>query len=180
MRLPLRYYGDPVLKRRATPVATVDDRLRRLAQDMIETMHAEEGIGLAAQQVGETVALCVVDVPAHCDADAEGRPLNPGLVMPMVMFNPHIIRASEPTEAREEGCLSFPEIRAKIVRPSEVTVRWMDEDGREREATLRGLTARCVQHEMDHLEGILFIDHLSKLKRDMVLKKLQKARRLAA
>jgi len=132
---------------------------------MIETMHAEEGIGLAAQQVGETVALCVVDVPAHCDADAEGRPLNPGLVMPMVMFNPHIIRASEPTEAREEGCLSFPEIRAKIVRPSEVTVRWMDEDGREREATLRGLTARCVQHEMDHLDGILISDRMSPVMR---------------
>lgn len=177
MRLPLRYYGDPVLKRRATPVETVDERRRRLAKDMIETMHAEDGIGLAAQQVGETVALCVVDVPPASDADADGRPLNPGLEMPMVMFNPRIVRASATTEPREEGCLSFPEIRAKITRPVEVTVRWLDLDGRQREATLRGLTARCVQHEMDHLDGILISDRMSPVARVALAGRLKRLRR---
>ncbi|MCX7818652.1 MAG: peptide deformylase [Kiritimatiellae bacterium] len=177
MRLPLRYYGDPVLKRRALPVREVDERLRRLAEDMIDTMRAEQGIGLAAQQVGETVALCVIEVPPESDADAEGRPLNPGLSMPIVMFNPRIVRASSQTEAREEGCLSFPDIRATIVRPVEVTVQWLGLDGRPTEATLRGLTARCVQHEMDHLDGILISDRMSPVARIALAGRLKRLRR---
>lgn len=176
MRLPLRYYGDPVLKRRATPISSLDDRLRQLAKDMLDTMYAEHGIGLAAQQVGEPVALCVVDVPPQSDTDSEGRLLNPGLRMPLVMFNPHILHTSDRTEACEEGCLSLPEIRAKIVRPVEITVHWIDFDGHEQNVTLRGLTARCIQHEIDHLEGILITERMSPVLRVALAGRLKRLR----
>ncbi len=177
MKLLLRFYGDPVLRQKAAPVAAVDDRLRKLADDMIETMHAEEGIGLAAQQVGETVALCVVDVPASGDTDEDGARLNPDTAMPMVLFNPQIVESSDDTEVYEEGCLSFPEIRVPVTRPSEVVVRWTDRDGAKREQRLCGLVARCVQHEMDHLAGVLICDRMSAVKKISLSGKLKRMKR---
>jgi len=172
--LKLRIYGDPALRQESTPVAEVDDRLRQLAKDMIETMHAEAGIGLASQQVGETVSLCVVDVTPKADTDDEGRRMNPDAEMPMVLFNPRIVSASDETSAMEEGCLSFPDIRAPVTRPEEVTVQWMDAAGAERELRVRGLVGRCIQHEMDHLRGVLICDRMSAVKKISLAGKLRR------
>jgi peptide deformylase len=177
VKLSLRFYGDPVLRQKSTPVAAVDDRLRKLADDMVETMHGEDGIGLAAQQVGETISLCVVDVPAKGDTDEAGTRLNPDVAMPMTLFNPEIVETSDETDVYEEGCLSFPEIRAPVTRPSEVVVRWTDRDGTKREQRLRGLVARCVQHEMDHLAGVLICDRMSAVKKVTLSGKLKRLKR---
>lgn len=180
MKLTVRTYGDPVLRQPARPVAAVDERLRQLAADMIETMRAEDGIGLAAQQVGETVSLCVVDIPVAADTDEAGQRLNPDVAMPLVLLNPEIVSAADETDVYEEGCLSFPDIRANIVRPSEVVVRHMNLDGRTVEQRLRGLTARCAQHEMDHLQGVLICDRMSAVKKVALAGKLKRLRRETA
>jgi len=174
----LRYYGDPVLTTPARTIERVDESIRALAQDMLDTMYAEEGIGLAAPQVGESLAICVVDVPRESDCDPDGQPYNPELAMPLVLVNPEIAWVSEREESREEGCLSFPDVRAPIRRPVEVTVRWTDLDGQPWERRLRGLVARCVQHELDHLKGILLTDRMSPVHRIALagrLKRLRKA-----
>ncbi len=163
----------------ARKIEHVDDAIRTLAEDMLETMYAEEGIGLAAPQVGESLSLCVVDVPRDSDRDPDGNPYNPDLLMPLVMVNPDIAWASEHQESREEGCLSLPEIRAPIRRPVEVTVRWSDLDGQLWERTLRGLVARCVQHEVDHLNGILLPDRMSPVHRIALAGRLKRLRRAA-
>ncbi|MBP7275325.1 MAG: peptide deformylase [Kiritimatiellae bacterium] len=165
MILQLRQYGDPILRLKTQAANPADPRLRALARDMIETMHAEEGIGLAAPQVGENMALCVIDVPIEGDRDENGLQLNPAAEMPMVMLNPQILDSSSEHTTFEEGCLSFPGIRAPIERPAEVTVQWTTLDGRTETQRLRALVARCVQHEMDHLEGVLICDRMSKVKR---------------
>ena len=177
VKLTLRTYGDPVLRQASEPVKQVGERLRQLAADMVETMHAEDGIGLAAQQVGETVSLCVVDIPASSDVDDDGNRLNPDVPMPLALFNPEILSASDETDVYEEGCLSFPDIRAPIVRPVAVTVRHLDSDGRTVERCLRGLVARCVQHEMDHLHGVLICDRMSAVKKVALSGKLKRLRR---
>lgn len=177
MKLSLRFYGDPILRERAAPVAAVNEPLRSLADSMVETMHAEEGIGLAAQQVGERVALCVVDIPPAGDTLDDGTRLNPDVAMPMVLFNPEIVEFSDETEVYEEGCLSFPEIRVPVTRPAEVQVRWTDRDGVRREQHLCGLVARCVQHEMDHLNGVLICDRMSAVKKISMSGKLKRMRR---
>lgn len=177
MKLPLRFYGDPILREKAAPVAAVNDRLRSLADDMIETMHAEEGIGLAGQQVGERVALFVVDIPASADTREDGTRLNPDAVMPMALFNPEIVEFSDETWVYEEGCLSFPEIRVPVTRPAEALVRWTDRDNVRRERRLRGLVARCVQHEMDHLNGVLICDRMSAVKKISLSGKLRRMKR---
>ncbi len=159
------------------PVAAVNEPLRSLADNMVETMHAEEGIGLAAQQVGERVALCVVDVPASGDTLDGGTRLNPDVAMPMVLFNPEIVEFSNDTEVYEEGCLSFPEIRVPVTRPAEVQVRWTDRDGVRREQHLYGLVARCVQHEMDHLNGVLICDRMSAVKKISMSGRLKRMKR---
>lgn len=180
MKLKLRLYGDPVLRQKAVPVTQVDERIRTLARDMLETMHAEEGIGLAAQQVGAVEALCVVDVPPESDADAAGRPLNPLVTMPMVVINPVILAASEELSSYEEGCLSFPDIRASVTRPAEIDLQYTNENGEPVVVHLRGMTSRCVQHEMDHLNGVMICDRMSAVKRMALsgrLKRLQKETR---
>ena len=177
MKLSLKIYGDPVLRMKATPVTKVDDRLRKLADDMVETMHAEDGVGLAAQQVGETVALCVVDIPVSADTTEDGRRLNPDVPMPMALFNPVIVESSNEMDVCEEGCLSFPEIRAPVTRSAEVVVRWTDRGGATCEHRLRGLAARCVQHEMDHLNGVLISDRMSAVKKISLSGKLKRLRR---
>jgi len=165
---------DPVLRQISTPVETVDDELRALVADMFETMYDAPGIGLAAVQVGVPKRLLVMDLQEPEDAD---DPESPAVKEPRVFINPEILWASETTVPYTEGCLSVPDQYAEVLRPDRIRARWLDEQGKAHEEDLDGLLAVCLQHEMDHLEGVLFIDHLSKLKRDMVLKKLAKARK---
>ncbi len=177
MKRSIRIYGDPVLREKAEEVTAIDEQVRALARDMIETMHAQSGIGLAAQQVGETVSICVVDLPAEMDQDEDGAPMNPGVRMPMILLNPVILESDRKATSREEGCLSFPEIMGKIERPWTVTVRHKDLDGTSHERTYHGMLARVLQHEIDHLNGVLFIDRMSHVKRLALKGKLKRMRR---
>ena len=172
--LPIYETPDPMLRQISTPVETVDDELRALVADMFETMYDAPGIGLAAVQVGVPKRLLVMDLQEPEDAD---DPESPAVKEPRVFINPEILWASETTVPYTEGCLSVPDQYAEVLRPDRIRARWLDEQGKAHEEDLDGLLAVCLQHEMDHLEGVLFIDHLSKLKRDMVLKKLAKARK---
>ena len=151
-------YGDPALVRKAKPVAAVTPELRALAHEMVAKMYEAEGVGLAAEQVGRTEALCVIDVPA--DAQGGDAALNAGVKMPMIMFNP-AISGAEGSQRGSEGCLSFPGISAQVTRARSVTVDWMGEDGKHYSARVHGLLARAVQHELDHLSGIVFVDRVS-------------------
>jgi peptide deformylase len=172
--LPIIEAPDPRLKTVSTPVDTVDDALRALIDDMFETMYDAPGIGLAAIQVGVPSRVLVIDLQER-DEETDAIIRNP-----MVFINPEILETSAEMSVYNEGCLSVPEQYADVERPAVIRARWLDRDGKQHERQLDGLLATCLQHEMDHLDGILFIDHLSKLKRDMVIRKLQKARRLAA
>ena len=169
--LPIIETPDPRLRVVSTPVETFDDELQTLIDDMFETMYDAPGIGLAAIQVGVAKRLLVIDLqePEEEGGEAVKRPL--------VFINPEIVAESEEHSVYNEGCLSVPDQYAEVERPAVITARWLDRDGKQHEERLDGLLATCLQHEMDHLEGILFIDHLSRLKREMVLKKLAKARK---
>jgi peptide deformylase len=160
---------NPVLKQVSTPVEQVDDDLRRLMDDMLETMYAAPGIGLAAPQIGVPLRVLVLD----CSKEGEPR-------APMAFANPEIVWASEERIPYEEGCLSLPEQFADVTRPRQVRVRYLDRQNEIRELAADGLLAVCLQHEMDHLEGTLFVDHLSTLRRGMIIKKLQKYRKAKA
>jgi peptide deformylase len=157
---------DPRLKLKAAPVAKVDDRIRRLMADMAETMYAAPGIGLAAPQVGIAERVIVVDT----GKDEDDRQL-------LKMANPEVLWRSEELATYNEGCLSLPEHYADVQRPAECRVRYLDEQGEIRELHAKGLLATCIQHEIDHLEGMLFVDHISALKRGMILRKLQKLKK---
>ena len=154
---------DPILKQVSKPVETVDDDLRALMDDMLETMYAAPGIGLAAIQVGVAKRVIVMDLAR------EGEP-----PAPRHFVNPEILWASEETAPYEEGCLSVPEIYDEVERPARVKLRYLGYDGKPVEEDAEGLFAVCIQHEMDHLEGVLFIDHLSRLKRDRAVSKVKK------
>ncbi|NIZ09670.1 peptide deformylase [Pseudooceanicola sp. HF7] len=167
MKRPILIHPDPRLKKVATPVADLSDELRVLADDMLETMYDAPGIGLAAPQVGILQRAVVLD----CVREEGEAP------RPLIMFNPEIIAASDDTKVYEEGCLSIPEQYAEVTRPAEVTARWIDRDGREQQDTFDGLWAVCVQHEIDHLDGKLFIDYLKPMKRQMITRKSQKLKR---
>jgi len=171
--LPILEVPDARLKTISTPVDGVDDQLRALIADMFDTMYAAPGIGLAAIQVGVPKRVLVIDLQE--EDDEEGKAIR----TPRVFINPEILEESEDVQPYNEGCLSVPEQYAEVVRPAVVRARWLDEHGQSHEEELEGLLATCLQHEMDHLEGILFIDHLSRLKRDMLLKKLTKMRKAA-
>ncbi len=162
---------DPVLRQISTPVDKVDDELRALIADMFETMYDAPGIGLAAVQVGVPRRVLVMDL--HEPAEEGGEVVKE----PRVFINPEILGESDEDVPYTEGCLSVPDQYAEVMRPDRVRARWLDERGVAHEEDLEGLLAVCLQHEMDHLEGVLFIDHLSRLKREMVLKKLAKARK---
>jgi peptide deformylase len=164
---PILTAPDPRLKAMSEPVARVDDEIRTLIDDMIESMYAEDGIGLAAIQVGVPKRLLVMDL-----AQKEGRR------EPQAFINPKILWASDETTLVQEGCLSVPDIWEDVERPSRIRAEYLDRDGVLQTVDADGLLATCLQHEMDHLNGILFIDHLSKLKRSIALRKVQKARRL--
>nr|WP_294846282.1 peptide deformylase [uncultured Sphingomonas sp.] len=165
---------DPVLRQISTPVEAVDDDLRALIKDMFETMYDAPGIGLAAVQVGVPKRLLVMDLQ---EPENEDDPDSPVVKHPMVFINPEILSHSDSEVPYTEGCLSVPDQYAEVMRPDRIRAKWLDENGMEHEEDMDGLLAVCLQHEMDHLEGVLFIDHLSKLKRDMVLKKLTKTRK---
>jgi len=165
---------DPVLRQISKPVATFDADLKRLVADMFETMYAAPGIGLAAVQVGVPIRLLVIDLQEPENAD---DPESPVVRQPRVFINPEILWHSDDEVPYTEGCLSVPEQYAEVMRPDRIRAKWQDAEGKSYEEDIDGLLAVCLQHEMDHLEGILFIDHLSRLKRDMVLKKLAKWRK---
>ncbi|WP_179380076.1 peptide deformylase [Jannaschia marina] len=167
MKRPILIHPDPRLKQVAAPVADLTDARRALAADMLETMYDAPGIGLAAPQVGVSERLIVLD----CVKEEGEKP------RPYVMFNPEVVAASDVTSVYEEGCLSIPEQYAEITRPAEVEVRWIDMDGTERTEAFEGLWATCVQHEIDHLEGKLFIDYLGPMKRQLITRRMQKLKR---
>lgn len=167
MALPIVHYNDPRLRKKGEKITTFDAALARLAAEMIETMGAAGGIGLAAQQIGLTGRICVVDLrpsDAEFHWTLDGKPQPPReLVMPLVLINPRVTAAADATESvYEEGCLSFPEIRGKISRPDAITVEYQDAHGIPHVLDADGLLARCIQHEVDHLRGILFIDRMEK------------------
>lgn len=167
MKRSILIHPDPRLKKLCAPVPDVSDELRKLADDMLETMYQAPGIGLAAPQVGVLDRLIVLD----CVKEEGAEP------RPTVMFNPEILASSDEKNTYEEGCLSIPEQYAEVTRPSEVEVAWMDRDGNARKETFQGLWATCVQHEIDHLNGRLFIDYLGPMKRQMITRKMQKLKR---
>ena len=155
--------ADPVLRQKAEPVTDIDEDIRQLLDDMVETMYDAVGIGLAAPQIGISKRLIVMD----CAKDDSPPEI-------WKMINPEIINRSEDTAKMEEGCLSIPGYNGDVIRPAEVEVRYIDIEGNIQQMTASGLLAACVQHEIDHLDGVLFIDHLSRLKRDMILRKVAK------
>ncbi|HEX5776775.1 MAG TPA: peptide deformylase [Caulobacteraceae bacterium] len=159
----------PVLKQKSLPVERVDDELRALMDDMLETMYAAPGIGLAAIQVGVPKRVIVMDIGSREE----------GVREPRYFVNPEILWASEEVIPYEEGCLSVPEVYDEVERPARVKLRYLNYDGVEIEEDAEGLYAVCIQHEMDHLEGVLFIDHLSRLKRERAVKAVKKAAKAA-
>jgi peptide deformylase len=163
---PIIIAPDPVLKAKAKPVENIDGGIVRLMDDMLETMYKAPGIGLAAPQIGILQRVIVVDV-----ADKDEEP------QPFAMANPEILWQSDETSVHNEGCLSLPDHYADVVRPKQVRLRYIDRDGEVRELDADNLLATCVQHEIDHLNGVLFIDHISLLKRNMTMRKLQKAKK---
>lgn len=167
MKHPILIHPDPRLKKICAPVTDLSDKLRLLADDMLETMYAAPGIGLAAPQIGVLERLIVLDCEKEDGVVAK----------PLVMFNPKVLAASDETNVYEEGCLSIPEQYADVTRPKEVEVEWLNRDGNLQRETFDGLWATCVQHEIDHLEGKLFIDYLKPLKRQMITRKMQKLKR---
>jgi peptide deformylase len=171
---PIFETPDPVLRQISKPVEVFDSELKTLIADMFETMYHAPGIGLAAVQVGVPIRLLVMDLQEPEDAE---NPESPIIKDPRIFINPEILWASETTVPYTEGCLSVPDQYAEVLRPDRIRARWQDPDGKVHEEEIDGLMAVCLQHEMDHLEGILFIDHLSRLKRDMVMKKLAKLRK---
>jgi peptide deformylase len=167
MKRPILIHPDPRLKKVCEPVPDLSDDLRRLADDMLETMYDAPGIGLAAPQVGVTRRLIVLD----CVKDEGEEP------RPLVMFNPEVVASSDETNVYEEGCLSIPDQYADVTRPKLVDVRWIDRNGNEQSETFDGLWATCVQHEIDHLNGKLFIDYLGAMRRQMITRRMQKLKR---
>ncbi|MCT4559164.1 MAG: peptide deformylase [Pelagimonas sp.] len=167
MKHPILIHPDPRLKKVCADVPDLSDDLRKLADDMLETMYDAPGIGLAAPQIGVLDRLIVLD----CVKEEGEAP------RPLVMFNPRIIAASDEQNVYEEGCLSIPDQYAEVTRPKIVQVEWMDQNGNAQSEEFDGLWATCVQHEIDHLDGKLFIDYLKPLKRQMITRKMQKLKR---
>ena len=164
--LPIITIPDPVLRKISDPVERVDDAVVKLMDDMLETMYAAPGVGLAAPQVGVLKRVAVID------AAEDGQPPNP-----IAMANPEIVALGSTTRMHEEGCLSIPDVRVEIERPATVTVRYIDRAGKEQELSAEGLLATVIQHEIDHLDGQLIIDFLSRLKRDIIIRKFKKQAR---
>lgn len=160
---PLIILPDPLLREVSKPIERIDDATRRFARDMLDTMYDAPGIGLAAIQVGEPLRMLVIDLAKEGEEPA-----------PRVVINPEVLSRSDDRSVYEEGCLSIPDYYAEVERPAKVRVKYLDEHGKEHEVEADGLLATCLQHEIDHLDGVLFIDYISKLKRDMVMRKFKK------
>ncbi len=179
---PIILIPDPILREKSKPVERVDNQLRAFLDDMLETMYDAPGIGLAAIQLGEPLRAITLDVSTRDKPDddleegdqSEGEPEEPER-NPIFLINPKIIWLSDTPSIYEEGCLSIPEFYAEVERPESCRVRYLDQDGIEQELEASGLMSTCIQHEVDHLNGVLFVDHISKLKRDMVIKKFTKS-----
>ncbi|MDX1975432.1 MAG: peptide deformylase [Rickettsiales bacterium] len=169
--LPIVIAPDPRLKTKSTPIDTIDDSVRKLAADMFDTMYSAQGIGLAAVQVGVLKRILVADVNWR-SLDEKGEQY--------VLVNPEILEDSNEVNIYKEGCLSFPDQFSEVERPKGVRVRYQDLDGKTHEESFEGLLATCIQHEVDHLNGIVFVDHISSLKRDMILRKLTKLKKQGA
>lgn len=167
--LPILTAPDPRLKKTSAAVKSVDEGVRRLMDDMLETMYQAPGIGLAAPQVGVLKRVIVLDIAREGEAP-----------QPLRLANPEVVWVSEDDATYNEGCLSVPEHYADVVRPAACRVRYLDYDNKQRELTADGLLATCIQHEIDHLDGVLFIDHLTSLKRNIILRKLLKMKKAAA
>jgi len=166
---PLIILPDPLLRQASKPIERIDTETQRLADDMLETMYDAPGIGLAAVQIGVPRRMLVIDVSREGEEKA-----------PLVFINPEIVASSDDRSVYEEGCLSIPDYYAEVERPARVTVKYLDRDGKEQLTEAHGLLATCVQHEIDHLNGVLFIDYISRLKREMVIKKFTKAAKAKA
>jgi len=164
--LPIITIPDPLLRKKAAPIERVDAALLKLAENMLATMYDAPGIGLAAIQIGEPLRMLVIDLAKEDETPA-----------PHVFINPEILESADARSVYEEGCLSIPDYYAEVERPAAVRVNYLDRDGKLQEIEAEGLMATCLQHEIDHLNGVLFIDHISKLKRDMVVKKFRKLAR---
>lgn len=172
MKLKVYQYGEKVLREKSVDVTMVTDELRKLADDMIETMHAAKGVGLAAQQVGRTERMCVIDIPEGCD-DEEFERFNAPIRMPLRLFNPRIV-AQEGSICDKEGCLSFPGVGGSLTRAAQVTAQYLDENNRPQIITAQGFLARALQHEIDHLDGILYVDRMTAVERLECAAKLKK------
>ncbi len=164
---PILIHPDPRLKRVADPIARITPEIETLAADMIATMYDAPGIGLAGPQVGVLQRIFVMDATRDPEAEPD----------PMVLVNPELVWRSDATNVYEEGCLSIPDQYAEVTRPAEVRLRWLGLDGKVHERDFDGLAATCAQHELDHLDGVLFIDHLSAIRRQMITRKMQKLKR---
>jgi peptide deformylase len=174
--MPIIEVPDAILRAPSVPVERIDDDMKRLIGDMFETMYEAPGIGLAAVQVAVPRRLLVIDLQEPAEV-AEGEEEGPPIRRPHVFINPEIIHSSDARKSYNEGCLSIPDQYAEVERPDIVRARWLDEQGRQQEGEFDGLMSVCLQHEVDHLDGVLFIDHLSRLKREMIVKKVIKARK---
>ena len=180
--LPLVIAPDPLLKKISNPVEKIDDEIRQLMRDMVQTMYFEKGIGLAAVQVGVLKRILVMDLDYETEDHNHHDHHHCGGIHvkncnPRYFVNPEIVEVSDEKSSYNEGCLSFPGSRSEVFRPKKVKVQYLDFDGNKRSEEMSGLLATCIQHEMDHLNGITFVDHISKLKRDMILKKMQKRKK---
>lgn len=164
---PLIILPDPILRQVSSTIETIDSEVRKLADDMLETMYDAPGIGLAAIQIGVARRMLVLDV----SKDGEDK-------QPLVFINPEIVASTDARSVYEEGCLSIPDYYAEVERPAGITVKHLDRDGKQQLTQADGLLATCLQHEIDHLNGVLFIDHISKLKREMVIRKFTKAAKM--
>ena len=166
MTLRITQYGESILHQDGKVVSSFGAELTELANQMLKAMNQAEGIGLAAQQIGQAIRFCVIDVPEHPEYPMtcilDGKPLSPSLLMPMALANPEVLPLLSNEYYYEEGCLSFPEIRGEVARPERISVKYQDLDGNAHQLECDGLLARCIQHEVDHLNGILFIDRMEK------------------
>ena len=171
--LPIIEIPDAILRQHSQPVESVGDDIQALIRDMFETMYKAPGIGLAAVQVAVPRRLVVIDLQDPESDEEDAEPVR----RPHVFINPEIVHASDANKIYNEGCLSIPDQYAEVERPDIVRARWIDEHGTQQEGEFGGLMSVCLQHEIDHLDGILFIDHLSRLKRDMLVRKVLKARK---
>ena len=175
MALRIFKYGEKILREKSVPVGAVDAPLRQLAAEMIDLMHTSRGVGLAAQQVGHLERMCVIDIPDGCESEEDAL-FNAPISMPLRLFNPQIVLQSG-AALEKEGCLSFPGIGGKVVRATEVVCTYVDDDNRPQMITARGFLARAIQHELDHLDGTLYIDRMSAVERLKYVAKLKKLAR---